>query len=170
VMEIHPGDVIQGRVTDLCSFGAFVDVGGLEGLLHISELSWGHVHHPGDLLSPGQVLKLYVLDVDREKRRIRLSMKRLQPDPWASIEERYRVGQIVEGTVTQVAKFGAFVRIEEGVEGLIHVSRLSTGRSSSSQRPVKAGDRVTVRIIRVDGRRRRMRLGWEPTEAQYVQT
>ncbi len=170
VMEIHPGDIIHGRITDLCSFGAFVDVGGLEGLLHISEISWSHVHHPGDLLSPGRVLKLYVLDVDRERRRIRLSLKRLQPDPWRSVEERYRVGQVVEGTVTQVAKFGAFVRIEEGLEGLIHISRLPSGRSAPSRKPIQAGDRVTVRIIQVDGQRRRMRLSWEPTEAQHVQT
>lgn len=156
--SLCPGDVCQGRVTNLCSFGAFVDLGGVEGLVHVSELSWGRVKHPGDVLEPGQPVDVYVLNVDRERGRVGLSTKRLQPDPWLSVEQRYRVGQIVEGTVTHVVDFGAFVRVEEGLEGLIHVSELADGNILHPRNVIQEGDTVAVRVLNVDGQRRRMGL------------
>jgi small subunit ribosomal protein S1 len=156
--SLCPGDVCQGRVTNLCSFGAFIDLGGLEGLVHVSELSWGRVDHPSSVLEPGQSVDVYVLNVDRERRRVGLSIKRLQPDPWQSVEERYYVGQIIEGVVTHVVDFGAFARIEPGLEGLIHVSELTEGHFLHPRNVVQEGERVAVRILNIDGMRRRMGL------------
>jgi small subunit ribosomal protein S1 len=153
-----PGDVCQGRVTNLCSFGAFVDLGGLEGLIHVSELSWGRVDHPGDVLEANQRVEVYVLNVDRERGRVGLSIKRLQPDPWQSVEERYRVGQIVQGVITHVVNFGAFARIEDGLEGLIHVSELAEGNFIHPRNVVQEGETVTTRILNIDGERRRIGL------------
>lgn len=156
--RICEGDVCRGRVTDLCSFGAFVDLGGVEGLIHISEMSWGRVAHPRDVLRSGDEVEVYVLGVDRERQRIALSLKRLQPDPWSLVEERYKPGQLIEGTITNVVSFGAFVRIEEGLEGLIHISELAEGDFLHPRNVVKEGDRVTVRILDVDSTRHRLRL------------
>jgi small subunit ribosomal protein S1 len=153
-----PGDICQGNVTNLCSFGAFVDLGGLEGLIHVSELSWGRVDHPSDVLEPNQSVEVYVLNIDRERERVGLSLKRLLPDPWQSVEERYRVGQTVEGVVTHVVNFGAFARIEEGLEGLIHVSELAEGDFLHPRNVVQEGDTVTARILNIDSARRRMGL------------
>jgi small subunit ribosomal protein S1 len=163
--ELEPGDICQGRVTNLCSFGAFVDLGGFEGLVHISELSWGRVGHPSDVLNPGEQVRVYVLNVEPERERVGLSVKRLQPNPWQSVEERYRVGQIVEGTVTHVVDFGAFVQVEDGLEGLIHVSELAFGpRRGAQGKPrdphevLQTGDPVSVEVLTIDGDRRRMGL------------
>ncbi|HID63229.1 MAG TPA: S1 RNA-binding domain-containing protein, partial [Anaerolineae bacterium] len=156
--RICEGDVCQGRVTNLCSFGAFVDLGGVEGLIHISEMSWGRVAHPRDVLRSGEEVEVYVLGVDRERQRIALSLKRLQPDPWSLVEERYKVGQLIEGTITNVVSFGAFARIEEGLEGLIHISELAEGDFLHPRNVVKEGDRVTVRILDIDSTRHRLRL------------
>lgn len=156
--DICAGDIRQGRVTNLCSFGAFVDLGGVEGLVHISELSWGRVGHPSDALHPDQEVEVYVLNVDREQRRIGLSLKRLQPDPWSSVEERYVEGQLVQGVVTNVVSFGAFVRIEEGLEGLIHVSELAEGDFMHSRNVVKERDTVTVCIVNIDSANHRLGL------------
>ncbi len=156
--KLSPGDVCQGCVTNLCSFGAFVDLGGLEGLVHVSELSWGRVDHPSDVLEPGQPVNVYVINVDRERERVGLSIKRLRPDPWQSVEERYHVGQIVEGVVTHVVDFGAFARVEEGLEGLIHVSELAEGNFLHPHNVVQEGNVVTARILNIDGERRRMGL------------
>jgi small subunit ribosomal protein S1 len=156
--RLCPGDICRGRVTNLCSFGAFVDLGGLEGLVHVSELSWGRVDHPGRVLAPGQSVEVYVLNVDRERKRVGLSIKRLQPDPWQSAEERYRVGQIVEGVITHVVNFGAFARVEQGLEGLIHISELAEGNFIHPRNVVQEGDVVYARILNIDGERRRMGL------------
>ncbi len=156
--RICEGDVCRGRVTNLCSFGAFVDLGGVEGLIHISEMSWGRVAHPRDVLRSGEEVEVYVLGVDRERQRIALSLKRLQPDPWSLVEERYKVGQLIEGTITNVVSFGAFARIEEGLEGLIHISELAEGDFLHPRNVVKEGDRVTVRILDIDSARQRLRL------------
>jgi small subunit ribosomal protein S1 len=145
-------------VTNLCSFGAFVDLGGLEGLVHVSELSWGRVEHPSKVLQPGQSVEVYVLNVDRERRRVGLSVKRLQPDPWQSVEEHYQVGQVVEGYITHVVDFGAFARVEKGLEGLIHVSELTEGNCSHPRDVVQEGDVVAARILNIDSGRRRMGL------------
>lgn len=156
--ELCPGNVCTGRVTNLCSFGAFVDLGGLEGLVHISELSWGRVNRPDEVLQRGQEVEVYVLHVDRKRDRVGLSVKRLQPDPWQTVEERYQVGQIVEGTITNVVDFGAFARIEKGLEGLIHVSELAEGSFLHPRSVVQEGDVVQARILNVDGERRRLGL------------
>jgi len=156
--ELQPGDVCEGRVTNLCSFGAFVDLGGFEGLVHISELSWGRVGHPSDVLEPGQHIDVHVLNVEPDRERVGLSIKRLQPNPWRSVEDRYQVGQTVNGTVTHVVDFGAFVRVEDGLEGLIHVSELSGEQPRSPHDVLRQGDIVTVQILSVDGGRRRMGL------------
>jgi predicted RNA-binding protein with RPS1 domain len=158
--ELSAGDVCRGHITNLCTFGAFVDLGGVEGLIHISELSWGRVGHPSDVLESGQEVEVYVLNVDREQGRIGLSLKRLQPDPWDSVEERYEVDQVVEGTITNIVNFGAFVRLEEGLEGLIHSSQL-TGGMMPSLYSLREGEQVLVRIHSIESSRHRIGLGLE---------
>ncbi|MBN1580168.1 MAG: S1 RNA-binding domain-containing protein [Anaerolineae bacterium] len=157
---LSASDICRGQVTNLCTFGAFVDLGGVEGLIHISELSWGRVSRPEDVLQSGQEVEVYVLSVDPEQGRVSLSLKRLQPDPWAAVEERFQVGQLVEGTVTSVVSFGAFVRLEEGLEGLIHVSKLQDDDSSTAV-VLDQDQAVQVCIMSVDGVQRRIGLGLE---------
>ncbi len=159
--ELEPGEVCEGRVTNLCSFGAFVDLGGFEGLVHISELSWGRVGRPSDVLEIGQPVQVYVLNVEPERERVGLSIKRLQPNPWESVEERYSVGETVNGKVTHVVDFGAFVQIEEGLEGLIHVSELGAAGPSDPQDVLRVGDHVSVEVLDIDRERRRMGLRLE---------
>jgi small subunit ribosomal protein S1 len=156
--DLSSGQVRHGRVTNLCSFGAFVDLGGIEGLIHISELSWGRVAHPSDVLQSGQETEVYVLNVDRARGRVGLSLKRLYPDPWDTAEARYEIGTVVEGTVTNVVNFGAFVRIEEGLEGLIHNSDWT---EDIPPHLVREGDVVQVRVVSVDRERHRMGLSLE---------
>lgn len=156
--QLCPGTVCEGWVTNLCPFGAFVDLGGIEGLIHISELSWGRVNSPHEVLSTGDKVQVYVLNVDRERHRVGLSLKRLQPNPWSSVEENYQVGQLVKGMVTNVVDFGAFVRIEEGLEGLIHISELAEGNFLHPRSVVQEGESVTVRIINIDSHNHRLGL------------
>ena len=156
--ELCKGDTRQGRVTNLCPFGAFVDLGGVEGLIHVSEMSWGRVNHPSDVLQSGDEVGVYVLNVDRQAKKIGLSLKRLQPDPWTTVEERYQAGQLVEGTITNVVSFGAFTRVEEGLEGLIHISELAEGNFLHPRNVVKEGDVVTARILIVDSAKHRLGL------------
>ncbi len=161
---LEPGDVCEGSVTNLCSFGAFVDLGGFEGLIHISELSWGRVGHPADVLEVGEIVEVYVLNVEPERERVGLSIKRLQPNPWESVEERYAVGELVDGTVTHVVDFGAFVQVEEGLEGLVHVSELPSGSSENPHDVLQVGDQVAVKVLDVDRARRRMGLRLEQVQ------
>jgi small subunit ribosomal protein S1 len=156
--RLKPNDTAYGTVTNLCDFGAFVDLGGLEGLIHISELSWGRVGHPADILQRGQTVQVYVLDIDREAGRIALSLKRLHPDPWATVTERYQIGETVEGTITNVVDFGAFACIEEGLEGLIHVSELAEGHFLHPRNVVNEGQKVVARVLSIDSRARRLGL------------
>ncbi len=156
--RLRNGDIIKGSITNLCDFGAFVDIGGLEGLIHISELSWGRVGHPADLLRRGQEIDVYVLEVNQEAGRIALSLKRLTPDPWATVADRYMIGQVVEGVITNVVDFGAFARIEEGLEGLIHVSELAEGHFLHPRNVVMEGQTIRARILSIDGRARRLGL------------
>lgn len=156
--SISPGDVCQGVVSKLCPFGAFVDLGGLEGLVHISELSWGRIDSPDEVLEVGQPVKVYVLDVNRERGRVRLSIKRLHHDPWLSVKERYRVGQMVEGVVTHVVDFGAFVRVEDGLEALLHASEIAGDGFVHPREVLQEGDRVNACVIALDSERRRMGL------------
>jgi small subunit ribosomal protein S1 len=152
------GDIRRGLVTNLTSFGAFVDLGGVEGLVHISELSWDRVRHPSDVVHPSQQVEVYVLGVNPEQKRIALSLKRLHPNPWAEAEARYRPGELIEGVVTNVVDFGAFVRVEEGVEGLIHVSELAEGSFLHPRNVVREGDVIRVRVLNVDSVHHRLGL------------
>jgi len=155
--ELQEGDILTGAVRNLCDFGAFVDLGGADGLIHISELSWRRVKHAREVLNVGDEVEVYVLRVDRERKRIGLSLKRLQPDPWHVAEEAYEVGQIVKGMVTNIVDFGAFARIEDGIEGLIHVSELSDG-DFAPQDLVREGEELYVKILSIDADRQRMGL------------
>ncbi len=156
--ELRENQVRSGAVTNVCSFGVFVDLGGLEGLLHISEISWGRVNHPDDLLKVGQTVQVLVMSVDRAQQRVALSMKRLQPDPWLTVDQRYSVGQMIEGVVTSVVAFGAFTRLEDGLEGLIHISELAEGNFLHPRNVVCEGQAVRVRVVHIDGAHRRLGL------------
>jgi len=156
--SLNPGDVRQGRVSNLCNFGAFVDLGGVDGLIHVSELAWRRVSHPREVLEIGQELDVYVLDVDQERKRVALSLKKLRDDPWLTVDQEYRVGQIVQGTITNVVSFGAFARIEDGLEGLIHISELGEGNFIHPRNVVQEGDMVALRVLRVDSASRRIGL------------
>ncbi len=156
--RIKEGDVLNGVVKSITDFGAFVDLGGVDGLLHVSELSWGRVKHPSDVLSEGQEIPVKVLRMDEERGRISLGYKQTQPDPWSKVEENYPVGSMVKGVVTRTAPFGAFVEIEEGVEGLVHISELSNQRVSKPEEVVSSGLEVTAKVLRVNGSERRISL------------
>jgi small subunit ribosomal protein S1 len=166
--SLRPGDTWEGTVTNLTSFGAFVDLGGFEGLVHISEISWDRVRHPGDALQPGQKLTVYVLSLNPDEGRIALSLRRLRPNPWTQVDARYRVGQVIEGTVTNVVSFGAFVRVEEGLEGLIHVSELAEGTFLHPRSVVREGDQVRVRVLNIDVGKRRLGLSLRQAGAAYA--
>jgi len=156
--SLEIGDKISGSVTNITRFGVFVDLGGVEGLIHVSELSWGRVRHPADVVSCGDEVEVQVLSVDREQGRVALSLKELMPDPWANVEDRYQVEDIVEGEITNVVKFGAFVGIENGLEGLIHISELGDGSFLHPRSVVREGERVRVRVIHIDSAGRRLGL------------
>lgn len=155
---LKPGDLCQGTVTSLTSFGAFVDLGGVEGLIHVSEMSWDRVRHPSDVLRPGKVVEVRVLGVRPEEKRVALSLKRLRPDPWAEVESSFQVGQVIEGTVTNVVSFGAFVRVAEGVEGLVHISELAEGNFLHPRNVVREKDVVRARVLNVDTQQHRLGL------------
>ena len=156
--ELSEGEVRKGRVSSICDFGAFVDIGGADGLVHLSELSWSRVRHPSEVLRVGQEVDVYVLGINAQEKKIALSIKRTQAEPWSRVAAAYEVGQLVRGTVTQLANFGAFARIEDGIEGLIHVSELVDERVSHPKQVVSEGDDLLLRIIRIDPQRRRMGL------------
>ncbi|MFN8590804.1 MAG: 30S ribosomal protein S1 [Thermomicrobiales bacterium] len=158
IEELHEGEVRKGRVSSICDFGAFVDIGGADGLVHLSELSWSRVRHPSEVLRVGQEVDVYVLGINAQEKKIALSIKRTQAEPWSRVAAAYEVGQLVRGTVTQLANFGAFARIEDGIEGLIHVSELVDDRVTHPKQVVSEGDELLLRIIRIDPQRRRMGL------------
>ncbi len=156
--ELKEGDVVHGVVSNICDFGAFVDIGGTDGLVHISEISWRRTNHPSEVLSAGQEVDAYVLRIDRERRRIGLSLRLLEPDPWESAEANYHVGQLVTGTVTKLTDFGAFAALEDGIEGLIHISELAEIPPKHPSEVVARGAEVPLLVVKVDSRRRRMGL------------
>ena len=158
--ELKEGDEREGEVISLADFGAFIDLGGADGLVHLSEITWTPINHPSEVLKPGQKVRVVVLKVDPDHKRVGLSIKRLAQDPWASIEVRYKVGQLVEGEITKMAKFGAFARIkdDDAIEGLVHVSELSDKRIGHPKEVVKEGQMVTLRVIRIDAGKRRLGL------------
>ena len=155
--ELEVGEIRQGTVSNLANFGAFVDLGGADGLVHISQLAWSRVNHPSEVLKVGQKVKVQVLSVDKERKKIALSIKRAEVDPWTTVEQRYEVGQTVQGTITKIAPFGAFARIEDGVEGLIHLSEMPAG-TQDPKTALQEGQEVTVRIVRIEPDRRRLGL------------
>ncbi|MCM8749178.1 30S ribosomal protein S1 [Thermomicrobiaceae bacterium CFH 74404] len=158
IETLREGEVRRGRVTSIADFGAFVDIGGADGLVHLSELSWSRVKHPSEVLQVGDEVDVYVLSVNPEQKKIALSIRRTQPEPWSRVASAYNVGQLVRGTVTQLANFGAFARLEDGIEGLIHVSELAGWRVEHPREVLNEGDEVIVRIIRIDPARRRIGL------------
>ena len=164
IENLKEGDVRTGTVTSITDFGAFVDIGGADGLVHLSELSWSRVKHPAELLRVGDKTKVYVLSIDNDRKRIALSIKRTQEEPWSTISGRYQLGQLVDATITQLASFGAFARLEDGVEGLIHVSEMGDGRIQHPRELGAEGDTIPVRIIRIDPARKRIGLSMRRVE------
>ncbi len=156
--NLKVGDTVHGHVSSLRDFGAFIDIGGADGLVHVSELAWRRVRHPNEILSVGMEVDAYVLQLDRDGRRIGLSLKRLERNPWVTIEERYKVGQDVEGTVSRVVSFGAFVELEDGIEALLHQSHMGTDDSASIEEMFKAGDTISAVVISLEPDRQRMGL------------
>ena len=156
--ELEPGQIRRGRVTSLCSFGAFIDLGGADGLVHISQLSYSRVNHPEEVLKVGSEVDVYVLSIDPQTKKIALSLKKAMPDPWTLVEQRYQVGQLVQGTITKLAKFGAFAKIDDGIEGLIHLSELTSAPIENPKEVVNEGDEVTLRVININSARRRLGL------------
>jgi len=158
--ELQVGDIKIGHVKSLADFGAFVDVGGADGLVHLTELSWKHVARPQDLLRVGQEVKVEVISIDRERKRIGLSIKRQEEDPWMAIARQYAIGQLVQGTITKLTKFGAFARLVEApeIEGLIHISELADHRVNHPRDVVEEGDVLTLRVVKIDAEQRRMGL------------
>lgn len=164
INELQEGETRRGRVSSLCDFGAFVDLGGADGLIHLSELAWRQVSHPREVLKVGDEIDVYVLNVDRDKKKIGLSLRRLLPEPWTTVPERYKIGDEVDATITKLAAFGAFARVEDGVEGLIHISELGDERITHPREVVSEGDAIKVRILRVDAQRRRLGLSMRQIE------
>jgi len=160
--ELKPGEVRRGVVSNLANFGAFVDLGGADGLVHISQLAWSRVNHPSEVLKVGQEVEVQVLSVDKEKKKIALSIKRAEVDPWTTVEQRYTPGQVVTGTITKIAPFGAFARIEDGIEGLIHLSELLPGMDPKTN--LHEGQQLQLRILRIDAERRRLGLSLRQAE------
>ena len=158
ISELEEGQTYTGRVTSLADFGAFVNINGADGLVHLSELSWDHVAHPKEILEVGQEVDVKVINIDRDKKRIGLSIRALQDDPWKSRVEKFSVGQLVEGVITRLTKFGAFARLEGDIEGLIHISELSENRVEHPKEVLKEGDVKTLRIIRIDTDQHRIGL------------
>jgi small subunit ribosomal protein S1 len=162
--RLSPGDVVEGKISNIVDFGAFVDLDGMDGLIHISELSWTHVNHPSEVLDIGQPVRVQVLDIDRERQRISLGLKQTQSDPWQQVLDAYGEGDIVEGKVTKVVTFGAFVEILPGVEGLVHISELAPHHVENPREVVSQGDSVRVKVIEVDAERRRLSLSLKRVE------
>jgi small subunit ribosomal protein S1 len=162
--RLNPGDVVDGQISNIVDFGAFVDLDGMDGLIHISELSWSHVNHPSEVLEIGQDVKVKVLDIDRDRQRISLGLKQTQSDPWQQVVESYNEGDVVEGRVTKVVTFGAFVEILPGVEGLVHISELAQHHVENPREVVAQGQAVNVLILEIDAERRRLSLSLKRVE------
>ncbi len=162
--RLEPGQVVEGKISNIVDFGAFVDLEGIDGLIHISELSWSHVNHPSEVLSIGETVRVKVLDIDRSRQRISLGLKQTQEDPWQKVLNEYRVGAVLEGKVTKVVAFGAFVEIVPGVEGLVHISELAEHHVENPADVVTPGQEVWVRILEIDEERRRISLSVKRAE------
>src|SRR5436309_2471653 len=162
--RLNPGDVVDGTISNIVDFGAFVDLDGMDGLIHISELSWSHVNYPSEVLEIGQDVKVKVLDIDRDRQRISLGLKQTQADPWQQVLDAYGQGDVVHGKVTKVVTFGAFVEIVPGVEGLVHISELANHHVENPREVVQQGEDMLVKIIEIDAERRRLSLSIKRVE------
>ncbi len=168
--ELQEGEIRRGVVSGLRDFGAFVDLGGADGLIHISELAWHRVKHPREVLRVGQEVEVYVLRLDQEGRRIGLSLKRLQPNPWTQVDELYHVGQVVEGVVSRVTQFGAFVSLEPGIEALLHTSQMADPAPADPSELIREGDKLLMRVISIESHRQRLGLSLkEVTEEEKAE-
>lgn len=157
--QLKPGDCVEGIVTNITEFGVFVDLGGVEGLIHVSEISWGRVRHPADVVKLGDTIRVYVINVDSKRARIALSLKRLRSNPWDTAEERYHPGQVIEAEITSVVPYGVFARLEEGLDGLIHITEISQLEDTElSKLLLIEGQRVQVKVLHVDSAKQRLGL------------
>lgn len=156
--ELSVGDVVPGVVSSLRDFGAFVDLGGADGLIHVSELAWHRVHHPSEIVKPGDRIKTYILQLDHEQQRIGLSLKRLQPNPWEDIARDFGTGELVDGTISRVVSFGAFVELDNGIEALLHISEISSPPPQRVEDVLTPGEHIVAQIINLEPRRQRMGL------------
>jgi small subunit ribosomal protein S1 len=166
--RLQPGQVVEGTISNIVDFGAFVDLDGIDGLIHISELSWSHVNHPSEILSIGDTVSVKVLDIDRDRQRISLGLKQTQEDPWQRVVDTYNIGDELEGVVTKVVTFGAFVEILDGVEGLVHISELAQHHVENPREIIQPGDPVRVKILEIDSDRRRLSLSIKRVEGQVL--
>jgi small subunit ribosomal protein S1 len=166
--RLQPGQVVEGTISNIVDFGAFVDLDGIDGLIHISELSWSHVNHPSEILNIGDTVNVKVLDIDRQRQRISLGLKQTQEDPWQRVVDTYNIGDELEGTVTKVVTFGAFVEILDGVEGLVHISELAQHHVENPREIIQPGDPVRVKILEIDSERRRLSLSIKRVEGQVL--
>jgi small subunit ribosomal protein S1 len=166
--RLQPGQIVEGAISNIVDFGAFVDLDGIDGLIHISELSWSHVNHPSEILSIGDVVPVKVLDIDRDRQRISLGLKQTQEDPWQRVVDTYNLGDELEGKVTKVVSFGAFVEILDGVEGLVHISELANHHVENPREVVNQGDVIRVKILEIDSDRRRLSLSAKRVEDQVL--
>jgi small subunit ribosomal protein S1 len=166
--RLQPGLVVEGQISNIVDFGAFVDLDGIDGLIHISELSWSHVNHPSEILGIGDTVQVKVLDIDRDRQRISLGLKQTQEDPWQRIVDTYNVGDELAGKVTKVVTFGAFVEVLDGVEGLVHISELAGHHVESPREIVHPGDEIRVKILEIDSERRRLSLSAKRVEDQML--
>jgi small subunit ribosomal protein S1 len=166
--SLERGSVVEGAISNIVDFGAFVDLDGIDGLIHISELSWSHVNHPNEVVSIGDVVKVKVLDIDHDRQRISLGLKQTQEDPWQKVIDTHHIGDVLEGTVTKIVSFGAFVEIYNGVEGLVHISELSEQHVENPRQVLNEGDVVRVRILEIDTERRRLSLSAKQVEGQAL--
>ena len=168
--RLQPGQVVEGKISNIVDFGAFVDLEGIDGLIHISELSWSHVNHPSEVVSIGDAVRVKVLDIDRDRQRISLGLKQTQEDPWQRVLNEHKEGDVVDGKVTKIVAFGAFVQILPGVEGLVHISELAQHHVESPAEVVRPGDELKVKILEVDDSRRRLSLSVKRVEGQELPT
>jgi len=156
--QLGKGQIRSGVVSSIVNFGAFVDLGGVDGLVHVSELSWKHIDHPSEVVEVGQEVTVEVLDVDMDRERVSLSLKATQEDPWQHFARTHQLGQVTPGRVTKLVPFGAFVRVEEGIEGLVHISELAERHVEIPEQIVQVGDEIFVKVIDIDLERRRISL------------
>jgi small subunit ribosomal protein S1 len=166
--NLEPGQVVEGKISNIVDFGAFVDLDGIDGLIHISELSWSHVNHPSEVVAIGDTVRIKVLDIDRDRQRISLGLKQTQEDPWQRVVSTHRPGDVLEGAVTKVVAFGAFVEILPGVEGLVHISELADHHVENPSEVVEPGTSLNVKILEIDEERRRLSLSIKRVEGQNM--